>query len=41
MWLLMVRAAMCGWLWGVVDRWRSGSVGVVVGVVWSEDGAIL
>ena len=25
----------------VVERWRSGSVGVVDGVVWSEDGAIL
>ena len=41
MWLLMERAAMCGCPWGVVERWRSGSVGVVVGVVWSEDGAML
>ena len=32
---------MWGLLWGVVDRWRSRSVGAVVGEVWSEDGTIL
>ena len=30
----------CELLWGVIERCRSGSVGVGVEDIWSEDGAI-